>query len=456
MDRARAVAAAQPDTSSSGSCLLMSGAVPAVSSDCIALVASPGSYRTNSYAAAVKALGFTPLIVTSANAAAVPPGTIGIAAELNDPDSIVDAITRAIARATAPGPGVGRVRAAIGIDDATVEVAARVAARFDLPHNPPDAARATRDKALSRICLSQVHGLSIPQFELVDSALKAKDVRPSFAPPWVVKPTTMSASQGVIRVDTLEELPGVIDRVRAIAEKAGHATAPLLIEKFVAGFEIAVEGMLIDGEFVELATFDKPEPLDGPFFEETYYITPGRFEECRGPEIYSAVARACAALGLVTGPVHAELRVDGDDLWILEVAGRTIGGDCAGLFQVATDIAVENLVISTAAGAKPQSNRVEGAAGVLMIPVSGAGILRRVEGISAALDVPGVLDVRIDIREGYELVPWPEGNSYPGFIFATASSPERVYAALKAAHAKLKFVLAPSLPVQVTKKTAPI
>ncbi len=422
-------------------------ASPAASRDCIALVATPGSYRTNSFGAAVAALGFTPLIITSANAAAVPPGTIGIAADIGDFQSIVAAIeTR---------PGIERIRAVIGIDDGTVEVAARVAAALDLPHNPPDAARATRDKSLSRICLSQVEGLSVPRFMQIDPGDASRDVKPAFEPPWVVKPTTMSASQGVIRVDTLDALPAVVDRVRAIAARGGHGDAPILIEQFVPGFEIAVEGMLVDGVFTELATFDKPEPLDGPYFEETYYITPGRFEAARGFEIYATVARACSALGLVIGPVHAELRVDGDRLWILEVAGRTIGGDCAGLFQVATDIAVENLVISTAAGSAPTAGKVEGAAGVLMIPVPAAGILRRVEGISAARDVPGVLDVRIDIRDGYEMVPWPEGNSYPGFIFAAGESPDTVYASLKRAHEELKFVLAPSLPVQVTTKTAP-
>jgi len=200
---------------------------------------------------------------------------------------------------------------------------------------------------------------------------------------------------------------------------------------------------------------DKPEPLDGPYFEETYYITPGRFEETRGEEIEHAVASACRALGLVTGPVHAELRVDGDSLWILEVAGRTIGGDCAGLFQLATDIAVEDLVIGTAAGDAPAPAAIDGAAGVLMIPVPGKGVLRRVEGVSAACEVPGVKDVRIDIREGYELVPWPEGNAYPGFIFAAGESSDAVYTALKRAHEHLKFVLAPVLPVQVTQKTAP-
>jgi len=201
--------------------------------------------------------------------------------------------------------------------------------------------------------------------------------------------------------------------------------------------------MLHHGELRVLALFDKPDPLEGPYFEETYYITPSRLDPDTQALIRKRVAQACAAYGLVTGPVHAELRLHEGEAWILEVAARTIGGQCARLLRFGTGYGLEEQVIAEALGQPLTPNADNGAAGVLMIPIPRAGILRRVEGLLAAQRVPYIEDIEISVREGYELVPLPEGASYLGFIFARAPTPELAEQALREAHACLNIVVAP-------------
>ena len=164
--------------------------------------------------------------------------------------------------------------------------------------------------------------------------------------------------------------------------------------------------------------------------------------------IVACVTAACRALGLQEGPIHAEVRLDGSAAVILEVAARTIGGDCARLLQFGTGHGLEDLVIAHALGKSLPVEPQEGAAGGLMIPISTAGILRRVEGIGGARAVPFIEDIVISIREGYELVPLPEGGSYLGFIFAHAPTPEQAEAALRQAHEQLRVVVAPLMPMQ--------
>jgi biotin carboxylase len=206
---------------------------------------------------------------------------------------------------------------------------------------------------------------------------------------------------------------------------------------------VALEGILQDGRLEVLAIFDKPDPLAGPYFEETYYITPSRHDRRIRSRIMQRVAEACRGLGLREGPVHAEVRIRDGDAVILEVASRTIGGDCARLLHFGTGQGLEDLVISHAMGDPLPLQRQEGGAGVLMIPIARRGILRRIEGILQARAVPHIEEIVISIREGYELVPLPEGASYLGFMFARAPTPALAESALRAAHAKLNVVVAP-------------
>jgi biotin carboxylase len=268
----------------------------------------------------------------------------------------------------------------------------------------------------------------------------------------VLKPLSLSASRGVIRVDNVHALHTACARIERILAGEGirdrFAASHLLVESFVPGPEVAVEGLLRGGRLSVLAIFDKPDPLDGPFFEETYYITPSRHDQDIRTRIIRRVEEACQAMGLREGPVHAEVRISAGEGVILEVAARTIGGDCARLLHFGTGQALEDLVISHAVGRPLPLVPQEGGAGVLMIPIPEAGILRRIEGMAAARAVPWIDDVLISIREGYELVPLPEGAAYLGFIFAHAPTPAAAEAALRASHAKLKFVVAPLMAVE--------
>jgi biotin carboxylase len=270
--------------------------------------------------------------------------------------------------------------------------------------------------------------------------------------PCVVKPLALSGSRGVIRADNAGELVAAIERVQAILSREYGSPSELSrhvqVEDFVPGQEVALEGMLRAGRLAVLALFDKPDPLDGPFFEETYYTTPSRHPAGQQKRFVQRVQQACTALGLREGPVHAELRIHAGDGVIMEVASRTIGGDCARLLQFGTGQGLEDLVISHAIGQPLPVSPQEGGAGVLMIPIPRAGVLRRVEGIAAARAVPHIEDVMISLRDGYELVPLPEGASYLGFMFARAPSAVQAEAALREAHAKLRIVTAPVMRLQ--------
>jgi hypothetical protein len=125
------------------------------------------------------------------------------------------------------------------------------------------------------------------------------------------------------------------------------------------------------------------------------------------------------------------------------VASRTIGGDCARTLDSGADLHIEALAIGLATDRPVETVPLEGARGVMMLPIKQGGILRRVEGITAASRVPHIEKVDIIVREGQELVPLPEGNQYPGYLFARAPTAEQVIGALRAAHARLTFVVAP-------------
>ena len=360
----------------------------------------------------------------------------GLNIDLDDPESALELILEE-ARVR-PFAGV------IGSDDSTVELAAHAAHRLGLPHNPPDAARLTRRKDLARAHL-MLAGCPVPIHCLVDIS-KPLDRQLAGLPwPCVIKPVNMSASRGVIRVNNEDEFKRACNRIgRIIAESIDEFERNhVLVEDYIDGIEIAFEGYLQAGELHTLAVFDKPDPLTGPFFEETIYVTPSRLDAGTLHLIEKRVQQACNAFGLRTGPVHAELRVNAIDAWLLEVASRTIGGDCARTLDDGTSKSLEQLTVALAIGEAVQPRRVEQCRGVMMIPIRQAGLLRRVEGILAAQKVPHIEKIDITISEGHELIPLPEGNQYLGFIFAQADSADAVVEALREAHAKLNFVTAP-------------
>jgi biotin carboxylase len=406
------------------------------------LIAPPNSYRTAAFIAAARRNEVDVLVASEGRYSLVSEIAAGLHVDLQDPGAQAQLLAAAGKR---PFAGV------VATDDATVELGSRIAASLGLPHNPPEAARFSRRKDLSRRALAE-GSVRIPGFRLLDLDRPIDPQLDGFPLPGVIKPLVLSASRGVIRVNTRAEARAACARIGNIL--AGEALADefalrhLLLETFVPGPEVALEGLLQQGRLTVLAIFDKPEPLEGPFFEETYYITPSRHGSQVQQHLVECTRAACAALGLREGPVHAELRIHEDGPVIMEVAARTIGGECARLLSFGTGRTLEELVILHATGRPLQLEHLTGAAGVLMLPIPGSGILRRIEGIRSARAVPGITEVLVTIRDGYELVPLPEGGSYLGFIFAQCHTPDEAETALREAHAKLKVVIAPALRIE--------
>jgi len=338
------------------------------------------------------------------------------------------------------------VKLVLGLDDACVEIAAMLAARFGVAQNLPQTAQFSARKDLFRQHLLET-GVPVPLFSL----LPADHDRPGEVipcePPWVVKPIDLSASRGVIRANDCEQLQRAVSRSRRIATDAG-SSGSLLIEQYIDGTEIAVDAIIGSSGLRSLAIFDKPEPLTGPFFEESIYVTPTCLSDSMQARVQQILEQTCRALGIVTGPVHAEFRITEQEAWILELATRTIGGDCGNIFRTLLPVTIERLVLENALGIDHKI-ALSGAAGVCMLPVKKSGVLRRVNGVAAAEKIEGVTEVAISIREGYELTPWPEGCGYPGFVFAEGDRPESVVSALVAAASTIEFNVGPRFPVSL-------
>jgi biotin carboxylase len=340
------------------------------------------------------------------------------------------------------------VRAVVGVDDDTVVVAAVIAAALGLPHNPVEAALAARDKYRQRQLLSGAR-VPVPGFRLHRLDEDPGAIARTTQYPCVLKPTCLSASRGVIRADSPREFVAahaVLAGILAEPEVAalGAAARHYLVEAFVPGPEVALEGVLSGGRLRVLALFDKPDPLDGPYFEETIYVTPSRLAEAAQRAITDCAGRAAEALGLVTGPIHAELRYT-DRPWLIELAARPIGGRCSRVLRFGPDaMSLEELLLREAAGLSvPSCERESQPVGVMMIPVPRAGVLRAVRGVEEARAVPGIEGIELTAHPGQRLVPLPRGSQYPGFIFARASTAAHVEAALRRAHACLAFDLEP-------------
>ena len=338
------------------------------------------------------------------------------------------------------------LKAVVGVDDDTVILASVIAARLGLPHHPLAAVEAARDKRRQREVLDAA-GLPVPAFTpcRLDADPRAIGAKVGF--PCVLKPLKLSASRGVMRADDAPALGAALRRLRALlASKdvgaCGEDAVTGLAEAFIPGREVALEG-LVEGKALRvLALFDKPDPLDGPYFEETIYVTPSRLPADAQAAVIDCATRAVAALGLARGPVHAELRVDARGPWIIEVAARPIGGLCSRVLSFGDGVSLEELILRQAVGLKTEGlTRERRAAGVMMIPIPSEGVLERVEGADQAGRVPGIEAVAITAHPGERLVPFPEGSRYPGFLFARGETPEAVERALREAHGRLRFVL---------------
>jgi biotin carboxylase len=330
--------------------------------------------------------------------------------------------------------------AVLAVDDQGLMVAAAASERLGMAHNPPEAAAATRDKAALRALLA-ASSVPQPDYRVVSPGHQVAEAATEIGYPCVVKPVSRSGSQGVIRIDDAAQAVRAETRVRSIV----GPSEPLLVERFVPGAEVAVEGLLEGGSLEVLAVFDKPDPLDGPFFEETIYVTPSRLPAQILAAVETIVASATAALGLKHGPVHAELRIGPlGQPTVLEVAARSIGGLCARALRFGAGVSLEELIIRNAVGAGLQGlSREAQASGVMMLPIRSAGTLERVSGQSDALAVAGVVGLEISIAIGRPLVPLPEGDRYLGFVFARGRDPADVELTLRRAEAALHVVVRP-------------
>ena len=386
------------------------------------------TYRATDFVAAARAIGVE-LVIASDEA---PPlggdDTRSIAVPLDDTEAAAAAIVELDARRG--------IDAIVALDDQGIMVAASAAERLGLPHHGVDAVARTRDKEAMREALRRAE-VPQPRFVAFDDAEQLPTDLPY---PWVVKPVGRSASQGVIRADDADQAR---DAATWALEIAGGGR--LLAEEFVPGDEVAVEGLLQAGDLTVLAVFDKPDPLDGPYFEETIYVTPSRQPNAVLDSVARATADACTAIGLTEGPIHAELRVHAGRVSVIEVAARSIGGLCARSLRFGAGISLEEVILRHALGMDVASlEREAGASGVMMLPIPRAGRLDGVDGRDAARAVPGVVGLEITIPPGRMVQPLPEGDRYLGFVFARAETPAAVEAALRAAHAALDIQISPA------------
>ncbi len=333
----------------------------------------------------------------------------------------------------------------VAVDDGGALVAARAARRLELPYNSVASVEATRNKALLRERIAGA-GIDSPEYRGVGTLDDAREVADALTYPVVMKPLALSASKGVIRADDADEFVAGFERVReiltspeALQECGSELADRVLIEGYVPGVEVSLEGVLDGGKLRVLAIFDK-DPLEGPYFEETIYVTPSRLSEDEQARVIETAERACLALGLEDGPVHAELRLNSDGVYPVDIAARSIGGLCSRTLSFGTGMSLEELLLRHAIGAVvPSYERQENAAGVMMIPIPAAGTLRDVSGQAEAEAVPLIESVTISMHVGSEAVPLPEGSEYLGFIFARGETPEAVEAALRESHALLEF-----------------
>lgn len=446
----------------------------------LVLLLPTATYRAADFVSAAARLGAEVVVASERRQALAPSmGDRALVVNLSKPEVAADAIV-----ALDSGPGVDGI---VAVDDQGVMAAALAAQRLGLAHNPPEAVARSRDKVAMRTALSAA-GVPQPAWAVVAASDDPGQVASSVGFPCVVKPTNLSGSRGVIRADDLDSARTAGLRARAIAataavegsrrsgrraSRSGLPTLPpaappagppasppasppagapahsesdssgpaarLIVESFVSGAEVAVEGLLRGGRLEVLAVFDKPDPLDGPYFEETIYVTPSRLPEPSLSSVRALTGRACAAMGLVEGPIHAELRTSGERAWVIEVAARSIGGLCSRSLSFGTGMSLETLIVAHALGLPLGDIRRERAAsGVMMLPIPAAGVLVGVSGREAALAVPGVTGLEVSIPPGRQVVPLPEGDRYLGFVFAKAPTPAEVCSALRRAQAALE------------------
>jgi biotin carboxylase len=407
------------------------------------LILPTGTYRAEEYLAAARRLGVE--VVTASERPQALAGQMGdrfLHLPLDDPARAAEVVVERAARLP--------IDAVVAVDDEGLLVAALASERLGLRHSPPAAVRLTRDKAAMRRCF-EAAGVPQPRFSVVEPGEPTGAARAAqqLGCPVVVKPCSLSGSRGVIRADSPAEAAAAAARIAPILAEAGEPPlSPLLVEELVAGAEVAVEAVASAGSLDLVAVFDKPDPLDGPFFEETIYVTPSRLPTAALERVERAVREAVNAIGLTDGPVHAEARVAGAGSStprpaVLEVAARTIGGRCSKALALEGGATLEDLVVAVALALPAPPARLAGPAGVLMIPIPSSGTLREVRHVGQVRALPGVTGVELTVPVGRAIRALPEGDRYLGFVFAAGGTPEEVEDALRRAEELLEVEVEP-------------
>jgi len=355
--------------------------------------------------------------------------------------SVQDAVEKVIAfAATHP------LDAIFSTDEEGRFLASILSQSLGLPENHPDAIRATQDKSLLRTILSSTN-VPTPKAACFSIDDPPSEIALNVDYPCVLKPIHLSASRGVIRANHPQEFTIAFERIIKILNdpevKRDGMEKKILVESFIPGVEVAIEGVLQNGVFSMLAIFDKPDPLNGPFFEETIYVTPSRLSDKTQKAIHEMTEQACMSIGLKEGPIHAELRINDQGPFVIEVAARSIGGICSRALTFGMGRSLETLLLQQALKLPIASmKRADSASGVMMIPIPNAGTFVDIRGVEAAKKIPGIFGVTIMIRRKQKVVPLPEGRRYLGFIFARGANPSDVEAALRMAHRELQFEIA--------------
>src|SRR5579884_757448 len=407
----------------------------------VLLLMSPATYRAGAFLHAARDLNLEVVVGIDLPETLADYWHVPLGIDFADPEASVQTIVEFAQEHP--------LAAILSVDDSATELAALASAALGLPCNSPKAAEAARDKLLMRTLMS-AGGAPCPVFRPFSLGDDPAWIAGQVSYPCVLKPLRPSGSRGVIRANNVDEFIAAFHRLKRILVAEGNSAyeTSFLVEDFIPGFEVALEGILTYGRLKVLALFDKPDPLDGPFFEETIYVTPSRLPARVQAEIARCVSIAAASLELREGPVHAELRVNEQGPWMLEIAGRSIGGLCSTILEFSSGMCLEELILRHASGEKITNvERDQHAAGVMMIPIPSAGILKGVHGVEEAEKVPLITGVEITAKLNYPLMPLPEGASYLGFIFARGDTPVEVEAAIRKAHKLLRFEIRREIPV---------
>jgi formate-dependent phosphoribosylglycinamide formyltransferase (GAR transformylase) len=416
------------------------------------LFAAKLGYQTRSFEDAARHLGIELVYVTDrCHQLQDPWGDQAIAVHFESPETAAYTVMEAMR-----GQEVSGI---LALGDRPAAAAAYAARGLGIPHNHPATVEACRSKLRMREVFRDA-GLRVPWFRSFPIAATPEPSLVGISFPCVLKPLSLSASQGVIRANNREEFLVAGSRLRRLLQSAEiRATREpnldqMLAEGYIPGKEVAVEGLLTDGALRILDIFDKPDPLEGPYFEETIYVTPSRLPDSTQIQIEKCAKEAVRALGFIHGPIHAEFRINEEGVWPIEVAPRPIGGLCARTLRFcpnynAHEIGLEELLVRHALGLPGgDAPRASPASGVMMIPVPQSGVLESVSGVEAARATHRITELIITARLQDYIAAWPEGSSYLGFLFARGNSPEEVEHAIREAHKKLHFRITPRLPVE--------